>query len=218
MEMVEARAEYLKLLEKQISPEMRAAVPRVMDIMKSSAALETFSPSEWNGLKVKPIDFETAPGMPTSMPTRPRLDPTGTLRPRQEGIRSSGAIFLGIRRDKCTFAIASPLVIAPKATSPLIRFCGDYRAINEFITIPKHPIPIVQHELTKAAMFRYFVDPDMTNSFHHSPFRSRLGASFGLSSCLKELDQPPESSSSLSRRYPTSKLSLTGPASFSTIP
>ena len=68
----DARAEYLELLEKQISPEMRAAVPRVMDIMTSPAALETFSPSAWNGLKVPPINFETAPGMPTSMPVKSR--------------------------------------------------------------------------------------------------------------------------------------------------
>ena len=63
----EARAEYLDLLEKQISPAMRAAVPRVVDIMKSPAALETFSPSAWNGLKVPPINFETNPGMPAKI-------------------------------------------------------------------------------------------------------------------------------------------------------
>ena len=72
-------------------------------------------------------------------------------------------------REKCTSAIASPLVIAPKATEPFIRICGDYREVNEFITIPKHPIPIVQHELTKAAQFKVFVDLDMTNSFHQIP-------------------------------------------------
>ena len=66
-------------------------------------------------------------------------------------------------------AIASPLVIAPKATSLFIRFCGDYRAVNNFITIPQQPIPIVQYELTKAAKFKIFVDLDMADSFHQIP-------------------------------------------------
>ena len=65
--------------------------------------------------------------------------------------------------------IASPLVIAPKATAPYIRFCGDYRQVNDYITIPQQPIPIVQHELTKAARYKVFVDLDMANSFHQIP-------------------------------------------------
>ena len=74
MEMMneEARAECLGLLDIQISPEMRAAIPRIMDIMTSPAAMENVPPSAWNGLKVPPIDFETARGMLTSMPVRPR--------------------------------------------------------------------------------------------------------------------------------------------------
>ena len=68
----EAREEYHSLLEEHISPEMRKAVPRVIDIMTSSAALETFAPSAWNGLKIKPIEFDIIPGMPTSMPVKAR--------------------------------------------------------------------------------------------------------------------------------------------------
>ena len=165
----EARAEYLELLEKQISPDMRAAVPRVMDIMTSPAALETFSPSAWNGLKVPAINFETAPGMPTSMPVKSRPIRQELYVHAKKEFDRLVQYFYESDRDKCTSAIASPLVIAPKATSPYIRFCGDYRAVNEFITIPKHPIPVVQHELTKAAQFKVFVDLDMTNSFHQIP-------------------------------------------------
>ena len=165
----DARAEYLELLDKQISPEMRAAVPRVMDIMTSPAALETFSPSAWNGLKVPPINFETAPGMPTSMPVKSRPIRQDLYAHARKEFDRLVQYFYENDRDRCTSAIASPLVIAPKATSPYIRFCGDYRAINEFITIPKHPIPVVQHELTKASQFKVFVDLDMTNSFHQIP-------------------------------------------------
>ena len=40
--------------------------------------------------------------------------------------------------------IACPLVVAPKATAPFIRLCGDYRPINPFVTILQEPIPHVQ--------------------------------------------------------------------------
>ena len=166
----EARAEYLGLLDAQISPEMRAAVPRIMDIMTTPAALETFSPSAWNGLKVPPVDFETAPGMPTSMPVRSRpIRQELYVHAKKEFDRLVQYFY----EPKSTSAIASPLVIAPKATSPFIRFCGDYREINQYITIPKYPIPIVQHELTKASRFKVFVDLDMTNSFHQIPLSEK---------------------------------------------
>ena len=61
---------------------------------------------------------------------------------------------------------ASPLVIAPKATAPFIRFCGDYRWLNEMVVLPQAYIPHVQHEIEKAMGFSVFLDIDMTNSFH----------------------------------------------------
>ena len=65
--------------------------------------------------------------------------------------------------------IASPIVVAPKATSPFIRLCGDYRQVNPYISISQEPIPHVQYNLAKAAGFKFFVDLDMTNSFHQTP-------------------------------------------------
>ena len=165
----EAREEYYSLLEEHISPEMRKAVPRVIDIMTSSAALETFAPSAWNGLKIKPIEFDIIPGMPTTMPVKARnIRPDLYAHAKKEFDRLV-LYFYESDRTMCTSPIASPLVIAPKATSPYIRFCGDYRRINEFIKIPKHPIPIVPHELTKASQYKVFIDLDMTNSFHQLP-------------------------------------------------
>jgi len=68
-----------------------------------------------------------------------------------------------------TATYAAPLVIAPKKTPPYIRFCGDYRWINNYIAVPPVPIPIVHHELDKAKKFRVYLDIDMTNSFHQIP-------------------------------------------------
>jgi hypothetical protein len=49
-----------------------------------------------------------------------------------------------------TSPVASCLVVAPKATTPYIRLCGDYRLINQHVEMPQAYIPMVQHELEKA--------------------------------------------------------------------
>ena len=165
----EARQEYFQLLETQVTPEMRADQPRVMDILTSPAALATFSPSAWNGLKIPPVSFEVSSAMPASMVTKARAIRPDLYEHAKKEFDRLVQYFYEANREKNTSPIASPLVIAPKATSPFIRFCGDYRRINEFITIPQHPIPVVAHELTKASQFKVFVDLDMTNSFHQIP-------------------------------------------------
>ena len=71
--------------------------------------------------------------------------------------------------ETSTSPIASPLVIAPKATAPFIRLCGDYRPVNPYVSVPQEPIPHVQQAIAKAAGFTIFVDLDMTNSFHQIP-------------------------------------------------
>ena len=165
----ESRKEYHEMLETHVSEEMKAAVPRVMDILTSPAALECFAPSSWQGLKVNPINFDLIPGMPNSVQVKPRpIRPDLYAHAKKEFDRMA-KYFYETDREKCTSPIASPLVIAPKATSPFIRFCGDYRQVNDFISIPKHPIPVVQHELAKASQFKVFLDLDMANSFHQIP-------------------------------------------------
>ena len=71
--------------------------------------------------------------------------------------------------ETSTSPIASPLVIAPKATAPFIRLCGDYRPVNPYVSVPQEPIPHLQQAIAKAAGFTIFVDLDMTNSFHQIP-------------------------------------------------
>ena len=165
----ESREEYRQLLQTNISPDMLAAAPRVMDIMTSDDAIECFAPSRWDGLKVPPIQLDVIPGMPASIQTKARpIRPDLYAHAKKEFDRLA-QYFYETDREKCTSPIASPLVIAPKATAPHIRFCGDYRGVNSYIKIPKHPIPVVQHELAKAAQFKVFLDLDMANSFHQIP-------------------------------------------------
>eukprot|EP00981_Chlorochromonas_danica_P007576 scaffold1801_cov193-Ochromonas_danica.AAC.3 len=63
-------------------------------------------------------------------------------------------------------SIASCLVIAPKATAPFLRFCGDYVAINKYISTGHYPIPHVMRSLEKITQFAVFLDFDLANAFH----------------------------------------------------
>ena len=115
--------------------------------------------------KGSPLHLDTKPGLPDSLRPRPRPIRPAIFEPATtEFHRIESYMFLD-----STSPIACPLVVAPKATFPFIRICGDYRPVNPFIIIPNYPIPNVQHDLMKAAGFQIFVDLDMTNSFHQIP-------------------------------------------------
>ena len=163
----ESRAEYLSMLEDHVAAGMRAAVPAVMTLLQSDFALDVFAPKEWHGMKVPPATMQIKGELPSRMFVRARPAHYDSAKKEFDRLRK----YFYVESDS---PIASPLVIAPKATSPYIRFCGDYRRINEFITIPQQPIPIVQHELMKAAKFKYFVDLDMCNSFHQIPLTTEF--------------------------------------------
>jgi len=165
MSVEDSRKEYFDMMPTHVSEEMKLKVPKVLDLLGKSRHVETFTPTEWNGLRVTPVVMETIGTMPKEM------------KPRARPIREQ--LYANAKKEYdrlCAYfytpsesSIASPLVIAPKATAPYIRFCGDYREINKYIKIPQQPIPIVKHELTKAAKFKVYVDLDMANSFHQIP-------------------------------------------------
>ena len=161
----EARSEYLDLLDSHVSEEMKKECPKVLELLRSTRAQEVFAPSRWDGMKVPEVDATVIGELPKrhcprARPVRREL--FGTAKEEFERLQK---YFYALS----SYPIASPLVIASKATAPFIRYCGNYREVNKFISIPQEPIPIVQHELTKAAKFKIFVDLDMANSFHQIP-------------------------------------------------
>jgi RNase H-like domain found in reverse transcriptase len=161
----EARKEYLVELPQHIAPAMLAACPEVMELLRSDHAMDVFAPLEWNGLQIAPATFTVRGDLPTRLTPKAR-----PIRPALfENAAKEFNRLLKYFYTESESPIASPLVIAPKATAPFIRFCGDYRVVNQFIDIPQQPIPIVKHELMKAAKFRVFIDLDMANSFHQIP-------------------------------------------------
>ena len=165
----DSRKEYFELLQKHVSEEMKNAVPGVMDLLSSPNALNCFAPSSWNGIKIKPVELITKGDLPDRMNVSARPIRPALFQHAEKEFQRLGKYFYETDPAKNNSPICSPLVIAPKATAPFIRFCGDYRKVNEYITIPQDPIPVVIHELTKAAKFKVFIDLDMANSFHQIP-------------------------------------------------
>lgn len=160
-----ARAIYRVDLETHITTEMREACPHIVDLLTSELAYDVFVPSTWTGIRMDPYHLDTKPGLPDHIKAH--------ARPVREALFEDAKTEFNRMRtyfyEKSTSPIASPLVIAPKATAPFIRICGDYRPINPYVSIPQEPIPHVQQSLAKAAGWNVFVDLDMTNSFHQIP-------------------------------------------------
>ena len=149
-------------IDEHIAPEFRAATD-VVNLVKT-IGIDVFIPTKWEGVKgVAPIEFNWKPGMPERMKPNPRpLNPKLYENAKKEFDRLRGYFY--IPSDS---PIASCLVIAPKATKPFIRFCGDYATlVNKYIETGHYPIPHVFRSLEKITKYSVFLDIDLTNSFH----------------------------------------------------
>ena len=83
-----------------------------------------FVPGYWREILVFPdLDLKFKPNFPDSYRNRSRsINPKLCDHAKKEFDRLKQYIY--VDSDSLW---ASPLVIAPKATTPFIRFCGDYR-------------------------------------------------------------------------------------------
>ena len=157
----EALQEYYSLFETHVAPEFARAVP-VLELLRKYHAV--FVPTNWEGIKgIDPIEFNWLPNIPSRMKPKARpINPKLWENAQKEFNRLFKYFY--IPSDS---PIASCLVVAPKATKPFIRFCGDYATlINKFIATGHHPIPDVRRSIEKIMGFRFFLDLDMANSFH----------------------------------------------------
>jgi hypothetical protein len=156
-------SDYYGHLEKNINPDFIKACPGVIPFMKSDIALKVFCPEGWHGISGIPeLKLETSPLLPTRTYNRARtVRDTLLENAKSEFLRLCKYMYV-----PSTSPIASPLVIAPKPTPPYVRFCGDYVFLNKFIIFMQMYIPIVMHELEKAAEGRVYLDMDMKNAFH----------------------------------------------------
>lgn len=163
----------------RIHPEFKAST-KIVELLRSSRGVNTFVPDNWEGvlgedLKPLEIEFNWAAGLPSSMKPLPR-----PINPRLfEAAHAELKRLTTYMYRPSDSPIASCLVVAPKATKPFIRFCGDYSTlVNKYIITGHYPIPKVFHEIQRICKHKVFLDFDLANSFHQfrlAPFtRSRL--------------------------------------------
>ena len=132
----ESRREYLDMVDNDphISDECRQSCPAIVDLLRSPKAIDVFAPAEWRGLKIAPTDLETKDSLPDRLsykvrPVRPQL----LAQAKEEFDRLSKYMFV-----PSTSVYAAPLTIAAKPSTtpggpPGMRFCGDFRGINQHI-------------------------------------------------------------------------------------
>jgi hypothetical protein len=159
----EASKEYLDMLPSKIDPDFAAAVP-VLEFLRDHGA-EIFNPREWRGINMVPVSLKFKEDMPEQMkPYRPRVPMDLRHAYELEFSRMTKYFY-----EPSTSPVASPIVVAKKATKPFIRICGDYRKVNKFLLVPKFPIPEVIQELHKIINYCIYIDLDVTNAFHQIP-------------------------------------------------
>ena len=158
----EAVQEYREMLPSHVSKEF-AESTGIMDLLLSDLGIKVFVPKEWTGVKGVPdIKITFKEGMPARYkpPARP-VNPKLYENAKKEFMRLCKYFY-----ERSDSPIASPLVVAFKATPPFLRFCGDYTYINKFIKAGHWPIPNVFQALEKMSKFKVFLDFDLTNGFH----------------------------------------------------
>ncbi len=157
----DAVAEYIS----QIADHVHPAFAKETDIVNflKKVAVKVFIPQEWTGINgIEPFELEWTDGLPDSIKPKARpVNPKLFENAKREFERLCTYFY-----RPSTSPIASCLVIAPKATFPFIRFCGDYVLINKYIVMGHFPMPNVLHVLEKISMFAVFLDIALATAFH----------------------------------------------------
>ena len=164
----EALDEYHALFETHIDKGMLESTS-IVSLLKEFDIV--FVPTKWTGVVgIDPLEFNWKKDMPQKMMPRARpVNPRLMENAKAEFDRLKKYFYV-----PSTSPVASCLVIAPKATAPYIRFCGDYATmVNHYIETGHYPIPHVFHSLEKISKFKKFFDLDMSNSFHQFPLAEK---------------------------------------------
>ena len=157
----EAIQDYEKLFETRVSDELRKETD-IINYLKT-VAVSAFVPKNWIGINgIPPLKLKWRDTLPKRMKPRARpINPKLWECSEKEFRRLCGYFYEASRSPW-----ASCLVVAPKATPPYIRFCGDYVEVNKHMEVGNYTIPNVRHELDKIINFPIYLDIDLTNAFH----------------------------------------------------
>jgi hypothetical protein len=179
----QAVEEYHGLFEKHIAKEF-ADSTEVIQLLKTKGVL-VFVPQNWEGIKhVPPVELTFKEGMPSRLKPKARpVNPKVFAPAKAELERLDGYFY----RDS-TSSIASCIVVAPKATPPYVRICGDYTPINPYIETGHYPIPIVTKELDKILKFPIKLDIDLANAFHQIPLSPKTSSMLSVVTPWKQVE------------------------------
>ena len=171
MEMSEAdaRQAYLRVLDApppmpgervRFHPELLKS--ERFDTYMRTVAIDTFVPSNWEGINTADVHIDFDPAMPKSRKIPCRPIPHKRVEPVAKEIKR----LMSYHLLPSSSSIVSALVVADKATDPFVRLCGDYRWVNNFVLLQHGWIPVVQDALAKLKGFPYYIDLDLSNAFH----------------------------------------------------
>ena len=160
----EALQDYHEQIKTHVSEELKSET-NIMELLTTKAE-KVFVPDEWSGVRgVEPLSLKWKSTLPDRMKPKARpINPKLWEASEKEFRRLCGYFY---RKSRSPWA--SCLVVAPKATPPYIRFCGDYVQINKHMEVGNYTIPNVKHELDKIINFPLYMDIDLTNAFHQIP-------------------------------------------------
>lgn len=185
----EAIRKHNELVDEHVSPEFKKHCPGITDYLKSEEVLQTFLPDSWKGFtniqavganSNDEIEIDFLDNFPTSMPVQPRHIPERLKGVAIDELQRLDTYLYRISNS----SVASPLVIAPKATAPFIRIAGDYREVNKYVRINQEYIPRAYDEVMKCRNFRIYIDMDMTNSFHQIRLAALSSARLAVSTYI----------------------------------
>jgi hypothetical protein len=171
----EAILDYKKLQDEHISEELRQNTDIINYL--NTTALPAFVPKDWTGIKgIPPLRLKWKDTLPSRMKPKARpINPKLWECSEKEFRRLCGYFYESSRSPW-----ASCLVVAPKATPPYIRFCGDYVEVNKHMEVGNYTIPNVKHELGKIIDYPMYMDIDLTNAFHQIPLHEETSARLSI--------------------------------------
>ena len=157
----EAIQEYEEMFATHVDKQM-AVNTDVIHLLRTKGR-KVFIPDNWDGIQgIEPLQIQFSPDLPDRL--KPKARP---INPRLwECAEKEFKRLCGYFYEESRSPHASCLVLAPKATKPFIRFCGDYGIINKYIPTGHYYIPHIRYELDRIMGYSVYIDIDLTNAFH----------------------------------------------------
>lgn len=152
---------YYDLFATHVDPEFAKQTP-ILEFLRSPDCEEVYVPTSWGINGLEPIEYDFIYTPATACYKANNINPKLAEHAREEFRRMEGYMWL-----PSSSHVASPIVVAPKATKPFIRICGNFsKTVNPAIRMPIVDIPPIKPTLGRISEFRIFLDVDVTNAFH----------------------------------------------------